>query len=254
MHIPVLLLAVWLPVLGWSGTGRPSLDEIIDRNIEARGGAESWKAIQSMKIQGQYTSFSVPKPFTIYRQRPDSYRFEYFLSSFAVTRCYGGEKAWWVNPLYGPANAKPTPTFEPQDRVTLREKRFDCVLLGYRELGYKLELLGKVDCEGEDHYKIKVSPPDGDEEIWFIHAQTYLETKLETTTYAYGKPSLLESYFSDYREVGGIRLPFLEEQEFHTRARVFELEKVEINLELEDALFRMPAEQEAAPAAKKDGR
>ncbi len=255
MLISVLYLAIGLPVLGWSEGASLSLKEVLDRNIEARGGAESWKAIRSMKIQGQYTSFSVPKPFTIYRKRPDFYRFEHFLSSFEVLRCFDGEKAWWVNPMYGPRNAKPNPTFKPQDRVTLREKLFDCPLLGFRELGYPMELLGKVDFEGEDHYKIKVSPPgDGDPQTWFIHAETFLETKLETTTYAYGNPSQLDAYFSDYREVGGILLPFMEEQEFHTRARVFELEKVEINPDLDDALFQMPAPEAPAEEAKKEGR
>lgn len=217
----------------------PALHEVIQKNIKARGGAANWQAVQTMKITGTYRAFSEPAPFTIWRKRPDKYRFDHAMLDRQVTTCYDGERAWWVNPLMGDehASARVIPAENNHDKVTLREKIFEPV---FWRADAQVELLGMGDVDGEPAYRLKVILPDSSEETWYIDAGSFLETKMEGDTYDFGRRVSMESYFSDYRETGGIKLPFRIEQEFGIRYRYYTIDTVEVNLAVDDAVFALP--------------
>ena len=222
----------------------PTLDEIIQKNFEARGGAENWQAVKSMKIAGDFTSFSVPRPYTMYRKRPDFYRIEYFLSTKQVTRTYDGEATWWINPWFETFDAGPIPS--PDSLVTLREKEFENILWNYRKKKSQVELLGTGDVDGQACYRLKVTQENGSEETWYINSDTFLEIKMEGHTYTFSEKVELVIYFDDFRETGGIMLPYFVEQEFSTFHRVYEIEKIDINFEIDDSIFKIPAAEKTA--------
>ena len=58
-----------------------------------------------------------------------------------------------------------------------------------------------------------------------------------------GYPTVLESTFSDFREVGGIVFPHLIEMQVKDRPQVMRIvvEKIELNPTLDEARFRLPA-------------
>ncbi len=217
-----------------------TLDEIIQKNIEARGGAENWSRVQTLKIEGTYTSFSAPTPFTIWRKRPDLYRFDSNRISKDLTICYDGQKAWWSNPLFGPKFAKPNRISTPDSMMVLRDKMFDSVFWDYQQKGHEIEFTGKEMVDGNEHFKLKVMLQDSTMEFWYIDCNTFLETKMEGKTYDFTRPVDLKAYFNDYRKVEGILLPYFVEQEFIERYRIFELENVEINQAIDDTIFVMP--------------
>ncbi len=226
-----------------SFASNPTVEDIIERHLEALGGAERWAAVRTMKITGTYEAFSAEAPFTIYRKRPDFYRFERTVITFGITSCYDGEQAWWVNPMMGPPGQKPAPIFKPQHKIALREKEFECVLFDYRKKGHQVTLEGKEAFEGQDHYKLKVVLADGPTETWFINSKTFLKTAMIGEGYEYGRKVVLDVFYDDYRKVDGMVFPFYVEQEYHTRHRVFTLDKVELNIPIDETLFRMPEQE-----------
>ncbi len=145
-------------------------DELIAKNIEARGGQTAWDQIQSMKITGTYTNFSDPEKFTILRQRPDLYRFDCKRLHQHTIHAYDGKQAWWVNPIMGPDFAKPCyiPTGHNLEKVTLRERFIEPVFWGYKAKGHQVEMIGKEDLDGDEVYHLKVMLKDGSEENWFF--------------------------------------------------------------------------------------
>lgn len=92
--------------------------------------------------------------------------------------------------------------------------------------------------DGRKFYVIKITPRGGRPfEIW-IDAATYLfnrtveKTALETRT----------TYFSDYREVSGVKIPFSSrstngEERYD---QLMSVDQVELNVPLNDGMFRMP--------------
>lgn len=219
-----------------------SVDDIINKNIEARGGIENWNKVKTIKMSGTYVNFSKPVDFVIYRQRPNLYRFESERLNQFTIHAYDGKNAWWVNPLLGEQFTKPStiPNENNLDKVTLRERFFEPVFWNYKAKGNKVELIGKEDLDGDEVYKIKVTLKDKSTEIWFINSDTFLAVSMTGITYDFGMENDLDAFFSDYRDVDGILMPFLIESEYGIRYRNFEVNNIEINKNVDDEIFKMP--------------
>lgn len=233
-----LLAMLFFCALSVSSLHAQTVDEVIAKNIEARGGMENWQAVKSMTISGDYTAFSLTHPFTIYRKRPQMYRFEHTLSSQNVVLVYDGKQAWQIHPFYGNPNPMKIPNAD--SLVVERETPIESVFFNYKAKGHKAELLGKEDVDGIDCYKIKMTLKNGQEETWFIDAETHLEVLQKASSYDFGRPAILEAFFDDYREVAGVKVPHLIEIEYDTRHRVYEITDVVVNTEVADSLFTMP--------------
>ncbi|MFC2156264.1 hypothetical protein ACFLT9_00365 [Acidobacteriota bacterium] len=225
-----------------STTKTLTVDDIIQKNIEARGGAEKWANVENFTMEGIYVSFSEPEPFKIWRQRPDLYRFDSNRINMIVIHVYDGQKAWWINPLMGPPHDKPQiiPSQNNLDKVTLRERYFEPVFWNYAKKSNTVELQENEIFDDKECYKIKVTLADSTVEFWYIDTESYLVVGMTGDTYDFGIKCTLETFFSDYQDVDGLKFPFLIESEYGTRYRSTEIEKIDINTEIDHAVFVMP--------------
>jgi hypothetical protein len=74
-----------------------------------------------------------------------------------------------------------------------------------------------------------------------LDPETYLEVARDATGSDLGGQAFPQrTIFDDFRDVGGVRIPFYVETEWYTRNLVMEVAEVELNLEVDDALFAMP--------------
>ncbi len=229
-----------------NGTKTLTVDDIIQKNIEARGGAENWAKVKNLTMEGIYVSFSEPEPFKIWRQRPDLYRFDSTRIKKFVVHAYDGQKTWWINPLMGPPHEKPRiiPSQNNLDKVTLRERFFEPVFWNYTKKSHQVELEGKEIFDDKDCYKLKVTLADSTIEFWYIDAESFLEIGMTGDTYDFGMKNSLETFFSNYKDVDSLKFPFLIESEYGQRYRSMEIEKIEINTEIEPSVFVMPNSKE----------
>ncbi|MCG8608482.1 hypothetical protein MJD09_26275 [bacterium] len=218
------------------------LDEVIEKNIAASGGIKTWEEVTSIKMEGIYVNFSDPTPFVIWRQRPDLYRFDSNRIKQNIITAYDGEQAWWVNPLFGPTNAKPVPIPSQNnlDKVTLRERFFEPVFWNYAKKGHKVELAGRENFDDRDCYKLVVTLADSSVEAWFIDAESFLIAGMTGDTYDSGFKVGGETFFSDYRDVEGVKMPFLIESEYGQRYRSMEIQNIQINNGFDSTIFARP--------------
>lgn len=238
------LLVMIAGMLQFTSAQNLTVDDIINKNIKARGGAAAWKKVNSIKTSGIYESFSKQENFVMYRMRPDLYKFETIILNKPAVHAFDGKDAWFVDPIMDDKFAKPCviPTDGNLAKVTLRERYFEPVFWDYKTKGNKVELLGKADVDGEEAYKIKVTLQNGEEENWFISTKTFLEIHMTGTTYDFGDPNRLKMFFSDYRKVGSILIPYLTELEYGIRNCVYEIKTAEINKGVDKKVFVMPVE------------
>ncbi len=244
----VLVVSAILFLFSISLASGNTLEEVIAKNQAAHGGLENWKAVQTIKMSGVYSSFSDPGPFTIWRKRDNLYRFDHQLIGQSLTTCFDGEKVWWINPLYGKTDAVPIPA--PDDWVTQREKLFDNVVWNHKEIGATAELAGQLELDGQQVYDVKVMLADSTVEHWYIDTESFLFVRMRGATYDFGRRGDLEMFFDDYRDVEGIKMPFLIEQEFMDRHRLFEVEDIAINVEIANDIFAMPVSEVKEPEDK----
>jgi hypothetical protein len=236
---------VLLPITVHSQT----VDEIIAKNVQAHGGMEKMKAVQSIRITGKLNVGSFRAGFMQENKRPDKVREEQIIQGLAAVQAYDGKTGWQVNPFGGRRDAE---LMSQDDLKGLTiDADVDGPLVDYKEKGHKAELVGHDSVEGTDCYKIKLSLKNGDVRYYFLDTDSFLELKIETQSSIRGTVQYSETYFGDYEEVQGLFYSFAYESGAKGDANRVKLavDKVEINVPLEDSIFVMPtAKTEAKPA------
>lgn len=240
-------LALLVPGL-WAQT----VDEIIAKNIQARGGADKLKSVQSIKSTGTMAMGpGMEAPGVLVQKRPQLARLEFTIQGLTMVQAYDGKNGWQIMPFMG----KKDPELMSADEVKDIEETADLdgPLVDYKSKGHQVELLGKEKVEGTDAYKLKVSLKNGDVQTVYLDADSFLEIKEETRRSVRGTEQVVESSIGDYKEVGGIIFPFAMESGVKGSAEKQRLTitKVELNVPVEESIFKMPSPAPAEPAAPK---
>lgn len=243
------LLFVWALVLAPEARAQ-SVDEIIAKNIQARGGMEKLKSVQTLRTTGKILFGSIQATVVQINKRPDKVREEVSLQGMTQIQVYNGKGAWQISPFGG--RREPQLMSEDDSKSLVVDSDVDRPLVDYKQKGHAAELLGHDTVEGTDCYKIKLTLKNGDIFIYYLDTDSFLELKLETKMTIRGAIQESETYYGDYEEVSGVYFPFAIEngQRGDPNRTKTTVEKVEINVPVEDSSFVMPAAKtEAKPAA-----
>ena len=235
--------AVLLPLAAHSQT----LDEIIAKNAQARGGLEKLRAIKSLRIIARLFQGTFRATYVQENKRTDKVREETIIQGMAQIQAYDGKSAWQINPFGG---RKDPELMSADDTKTLIiDSDLEGLLIDYKEKGHKAELIGHDSVEGTDCFKIKLTLKDGDVRYYFLDADSFLEIKIETQSTVRGAVQFTDTMLGDYEQVDGLYFPFSIEigETGGTDQRLrLTVEKIEINPSLDDNLFSLPAAKPAA--------
>jgi len=230
------------------GARAGTVDEIIAKNVQARGGLEKLKAIRTLRTTVKFSDGSFRAEFRQENKRPGKVREEFIVQGMAQIQAYNGKTGWQISPFGG----RKDPDLMSQDdmKSLIVDGDIDGPLVDYKEKGHLAELVGHDSMEGTDCYKIKLSMKNGDIRYYYLDTDSYLELKVEIQTTIRGALQESELYYGDYEQVNGIYYPFAVEQaqKGSSSRQQFSVEKIEQNVDLDDSLFTMPA---AKPEAKK---
>ena len=239
-----MMAALVLPALASAQT----VDEIIARNIQAHGGMEKLKSVTSIRqtatLGGAFKAQIVEEI-----ERPGKIRTEFIIQGMTQIEAYDGKVGWRVNPFGGRRDAERLSEDDTKDMVV--DADIDGPLVDYQQKGHKAELMGHDSVEGTDCYKVKLTLKNGDIRVYYLDADSYLELKLETQTTVRGAIQEAERLYGDYDKVNGIYFPFAlayggKDDPDPERITV---DKVELNVPLDDSLFSMPSTKAPAKAA-----
>lgn len=218
------------------------LDEIIAKHIEAHGGAEKWDAVESMKIIGRFTAFSVEEDFYAYKTKEGGYYSQLELGKYHVEEAFDGEKGWTIDPWQD--FVFPRELNNHEVNVFYQKAEFFTPLYKYKEKDINVEFVGKDNLDGVEVYVLKVTRPNRRTETWYLDANTYLEVKCESNWVDFAYRSPAESYFDDFRTVEGVVIPFFIERTFSQRDRILQIEEVILNVPVDENLLMMPQSQQ----------
>jgi outer membrane lipoprotein-sorting protein len=221
-------------VAGLRASGQ-TVDELIARNLESKGGLARMRAIQTMKQTRRMNLQGMESPVVVYAKRPNMVRQEIATGGRTVVMAYDGVTPWLVNPHTGSTAA--IRVTGPQADAIRQDSDFDGPLVDYREKGLTVELVGVETVGTAKAHHLKVTNRNGLVQHFYLDATTALEVKLVTET----ETTTIEQELADYREVEGIKIPFVI-RTFANGVKQGEirLEKVEFNIKIDDAIFRMP--------------
>lgn len=240
-----LLLAGLMGTAAWAQTA----DEIIAKNIEAKGGMDKLKAVQSMRITGKMmVGPGMEAPMVIEMARPHKVRMEFTFQGMTGIQAYDGKSGWSVMPFMGKKD--PEPMSADDLKQAEDQADIDGPLVDYKEKGHTVEYLGKDEVEGTPVHKLKVTKKNGDIQTVYLDADSFLEIKAEGKTKVRGQEIEGETSFGDYKEVGGLIIAHSIQSKLkggQGQGQTITFEKVEINPDIPATRFDMPAAKPAAP-------
>jgi outer membrane lipoprotein-sorting protein len=240
-------LALWTIAVALAvPSSAQTADEIVAKNLEARGGLEAIKALQSARIHGTMSGGPAEMPFVMQWKRPRKVRFEFTLEGMTAVQAYDGAAGWQTNPFLGGSDPEPLSAAELEQ--VEEQADFDGDLVDYRDKGHRVELVGRERVAGADAWKLEVTKKSGDVTYLYLDAATYLEIRQEGKRHIRGREIEFETTLGDYKEVGG--LVFAHAIESRAKAapmgQAITFERIELNPDLPDADFAMPAARRPA--------
>jgi outer membrane lipoprotein-sorting protein len=238
-------LPVVAPLGAEAGVSELSAEQVAEKNVAARGGAEAWNKIQTMVWIGHMESVRAPVPsmtFVMELKRPNKTRFEINAMGQKTVRVFDGTHGWKVQPNReaGP-DAKP---YTPQEvTFAFRAQLIDGPLIDYQAKGNVATLEGLDEVEGRKAFRLKVQLASGETDHVWIDAQTFLDIKYERPSYGPpGTPSTVSVFYKDYKLIEGLQIPGVIETASapgQTPDRMV-IERVALNPPLEDRIFTRP--------------
>ncbi len=216
-----------------------TVDEIIAKNVEARGGMENIKAVKSLKMTGKMMAQGQEMPFGIEMERPGKVRVEFTLQGKTAIQAYDGQTGWMVMPFMGSDEPE---KMTADDLKDIEEQAdLDGPLVDYKAKGHTVEFMGKEDMEGTEVYKLKLTLKNGNIRYIYIDTETNLELKTSSKQKRQGQEFEIDAFMGNYKEVKGLMIPYAVEQKVGGRTvSSFTIENVELDPELDDSIFVMP--------------
>ena len=216
-----------------------TVDEIVAKNIKARGGLEKFKSINSMKINATVTAQGMKLPVTIYSKRPNMMREETEVQGQKMIRAFDGTTAWTINPMMG---GTPQALTGSAANIAIDSADLEGPLVDYKQKGHTIELIGHETLDGKQVHHLKITRKTGTVQHLYLDAETGLERKTVITLEQGGMKVDLEIQLVEFKPVDGLMMPS-QTRQFMNGKEVAQVavDKVELNPTIEDSLFKMPA-------------
>ncbi|WP_109488882.1 outer membrane lipoprotein-sorting protein [Occallatibacter savannae] len=256
-----------------------SATDIVAKNVASRGGLTAWRKVQTLQFEGKLGAggdkrgtlpspeaaavsrkISTPRrlaeeaelPFTMQLQRPRKTRLEVEFKGQNAIQVYDGTNGWKLRPFLNRLEVEP---YSAQElKMASQQSDLDGPLVDYAAKGSRVESDGVEQVEGKPNYKLRVTTRSGQVTHVWIDSATFLESKIEGQPRELdGKMHPVEIYYRDYREVEGLKIPFILEtrvlppvdEKRASREPLFppekiEIERVTVNPKLDSARFSKP--------------
>ena len=216
----------------------------------ARGGLDRILSVTAERISGHIAFGEISGPFAVELKRPMKMHMQLTVQNMTMVRVYDGKSSGWANnPFAGKMN--PDEMSAEELKNITEEADFDGPLVDYKEKGNKIELVGKDKFKDKDVWRLKLTTKNGDLRYYLYDTNSFLLRKWEGKR-RYGDKDLpVETFFSDYRDVNGLKFPFeLDSGSSETDiTQKITIENIELNPQINDAEFaKPPAPPPAAPS------
>lgn len=177
---------------------RETIDDIIDQYIEAFGGAEKIRSMQSLKTVGTTTAQGQKIPTTTWSIQNKGMRMEMLIQGKINTTVVTSNGGWTLFPVQRqkrPVDTDQQTAIEGAEELDLTGDLFE-----YKAKGHKAELLGKETRDGKDVYKIRLTRKSGTIVTFLINANTFLPSQRIINKNISGKTVEMVETFGNYKK------------------------------------------------------
>ncbi len=218
----------------------PSVDQILDKYVQALGGKAAIEKVTSTVITGTFDlpAMSMSGPMEIYAKAPNKNAVIINLAGFGVVQSgFNGAIGWSQDPQSGLREMAGAELADAKrDAEFYRDIRL-------KQLFPKMTITGKEKVGERDAYVIEATPADGKPEKMYFDTQTGLLLRLDNDRESPQGSAHVETYFEDYKETGGVKMPFTIKIVRPEISFTLKTTEVKQNVPIDDAKFNKPAAQ-----------
>src|SRR5690349_15507727 len=146
-----------------SGAARAiTLDEILAKNLAARGGAANMEKLHSLRLTGRAVfsgqgrrGGTLEMAWAQVQKRPGKIRSEVTRQGLTAVQAWNGKEGWKLEPFGGRREAERAS--QDDARVFAQEADIEGQLISWREKGNRVEYLGIEDVDGTPAHKLRVA-------------------------------------------------------------------------------------------------
>lgn len=236
-----LLLAASMISIAAFATG-PTAAELVARFEAARGGAQAWRELKTLRMSGALQMGDIRAPVVLEFKRPGRVRLEYQVEGLTVIQGFDGETGWSVAPFV--ADGLPT-LMGPEEVAEMRDMAdFAGALADYEAQGHHVEIDGEEAVEGVPTWRLKVVKANGNQELWWLAKDGLLAIRTASKRVSQGTEIGVASTLADYREVNGLLFPFSVTNSIQRGAeslqQIVVLDRVQFGMPIADDRFKFP--------------
>jgi hypothetical protein len=241
----LILLAGLLPLAALNAqtpAPAPTVDEVVAKNLEAKGGAAALEAIKTIRFEGRLliNQGQVELKYTNTKERPGKVRTDAILQGMTLVQAYNGMSGWKIYPIYG--RKDPEKMSGDEAKSLVEEAEIGGPLENWKEQGKTVAYLGTEDVEGTAAHKLKVVRKNGDISYVYLDPDFFLEIRVIDQRTEQGAKVEVETDLGDYEKINGVYFPFSIEagSKGSTDKQKTILEKGEANVPVDDSVFEFP--------------
>src|SRR5690242_6246903 len=241
----LLIAALSTPAMFAQAFNQPTVDELVAKNIEAKGGATALNKLQTLRstgkllvpIQGQ-----IELAYLQTEKRPDQVRTEASIQGMTQIEAYDGKEGWKISPFFG--RKDPERMSADDVKAMVEDSEIDGPLVDWKTKGSTVEYLGTEDVDGTLAHKLKVVRKNGDISFVYLDPDHFLEIRIVTQRVRHGAHEEIETDLGDYEKAGGVFVPTSIEvgHKGSPDKQMVVIDKVEANVPVDDNIFHFPGQ------------
>ena len=246
MHLPPVILLISVALIAAAGFAQdknaPTLDELVSKNIEAKGGADALRALQSLTLTGKMLvqQGQIQLTYVQTKKRPGEVRAEATLQGMTQVEAYDGKEGWKISPFQG--RKDPERMSADDVKSLMEDAEIDGPLVDWKAKQSTVDYLGTEDVDGTLAHKLKVMRKNGDVNFVYLDPDHFLEIRILTQRIKHGAQVEVETDLGDYEKINGVFIPFSIEtgRKGDPDKQKIVIDKAEGNVPVDDTIFRFP--------------
>ena len=248
MHLRLIICfvsaALTVPAGFAQDENQQTVDQLVSKNIEAKGGANALHDLQSLRLTGKMLvrEGQIELGYLQTKKRPDEVRNEASLQGMTQIQAYDGKEGWRVSPFFG--RKDPERMSADDVKALIEDSEIDGPLVDWNAKGSTVEYLGTEDVDGTAAHKLKVVRKNGDVSFVYLDPDHFLEIRIVTGRMRHGAYEEVETDLGDYEKAGGVFVPTSIEsgrKGAPDKQRII-IDKVEANVQVDDTIFHFPGQ------------
>lgn len=214
-------------------------DEVIKKYIEFIGGEKKWKSVKTLITSGEYNYGGIKFPFTSYAKRPNLYKFVVPFEGKYYAQAFDGKKGWKIDAFKNETAPTILTGKTAQSMANEADVELEDAFIQYKRKGQHVILEGKDTVEGKVCVNVKLVRQNGEVENYYFDDQTSaLLMKKCASKNAELQETILNTAYSDYREVDGVKIPFKRVSKSNDQLILeVTVAKAEVNVPIQDDEF-----------------